>query len=181
MHDWNGIEGLTFTPGFAWCLHLSPPDDVERLQQSLGARFRADGREVVIAETAHPRTMRKRLFQEPTAVEWLVQNSVLTEESAEQVIAGLPVRVAPLLSHNAGNPRRFLGLAAALSKNPDVLIYETGGMDPAGMMKLHAYVRVRYAGCLIYATPGMDLQTEYCPSQLCPSQGQCLRVRRKTA
>lgn len=180
MGEWYGTGDIAFVPGFTWCLHVAPREGVEQLQQSLYERFQADGRQVVIAREADPRTMRKRLFQEAAAVDWLVQHSALTEETAEKFIAEMPVRVAPLLSHNAGNPRRFLGLAAALSHNPDVLIYETGGMDPAGILKLHAYVRVRYAGCLIYVTPGMDLQTEFCPSQLCPSQGQCLRVRRET-
>ncbi len=177
MSEFYGTNDILYCPGFVWCLHADPGDGVKRLQQRLYERFQSEGRQVVVAEEAAPRSMRKRLFQEPAIVDWLVQNSSLSQASAEQTIGDFPVRVAPLLSQNAANPRRFLGMAAALSNDPEVLLYDTMGMDLVGMQRLHAYVRVRYAGCLVFVTPRTDLQTEFCPSQLCPTQGQCLRVQ----
>jgi hypothetical protein len=40
----------------------------------------------------------------------------------------------------AMNPCRFLGVAAAIARSPDVVVFGTAGMDPRGIKSIHEYL-----------------------------------------
>ena len=165
------LNDVDFSPGLFWCLHVEDYGRLDRLILELTRRFDADRIAGLIAAAASPRTVRRRLFRKPTVVDWLCQNSGLSPKEAASVIAGFPIPVAPLLCQNAWNPLTFLGLAAAITKSPAVIVYTTAGMDPSGTASLHEYAQAQLAdGCLIHASA-------LAPTPSCPTCERCATVR----
>jgi hypothetical protein len=164
----SGLSSLRLdleAPG--WCVHLPTSCDYEAFAKVLESACRTAGKSLAVASLPRP-AFSLRLLRRPTVCEWLATVAGIPLSDAEQIVAGLPVPVAPHYQSNAMNPRRFLALAAAITRGTDVLLYETSGMDPLGRAKIHAYARQRYpAGCLIHAN--------WAPvTDFCANPGECV-------
>ena len=74
------------------------------------------------------------------------------------------------MNANARGPTLFLELASAIAKKPDVIVYESAGLDPSGIAAIHRYVASRYDGCLIHlsASPIGD--------RLCSTWAECICI-----
>ena len=166
------LDKISFDPKHFWCLHVANYDQIETLYRELSRRFKSDNINGIVVAPASLDTVRRRLLRQPTDVEWLTQNAGISSEAAATIIDGFPIRVAPRMNQNAMNPRRFLGLAAAIAKNPDLIVYATSGMDPRGISLIHKYASAHYPdGCLIHvsAHPVGNVLT-------CPNGAQCVTV-----
>ena len=178
------LEKITFAPKHFWCLHVatdhqcesafgtlhgSDPNEIETLHRELSRRFKSENINGIFARPANLDTVRRRFLRQPTVIEWLTQYAGISPDDAATIINAFPIRVAPRMNQNAMNPVRFLGLAAAISKNPDVIVYSTFGMDPRGISLIHKYASANYPdGCLIHvsAHPMGDVPA-------CPNHSQC--------
>lgn len=180
------VSDIPLVPQSFWCLHVTDFTSVETphgvlvgadgtrlnsLRQQLLKRCQMQQLEVIVVEHASTETMRHSFLKRPTAVDWLVQNSQLSRLAAAGAIRDLPLQVAPELCSNARNPTQFLGLAAAIANQPDVIVYSTSGMDPRGVSLMHEYAPRRYTkGCLIH------LSTRELKGDLCAHSGDCLVI-----
>ncbi len=98
--------------------------------------------DVSIAKTAMPKKGLLSLLKRPDKCDcWLVSEGGIDLKSAQQIIESFPFDVHPRLDHNAMNLRKFLGLAAAFAKRPDIIVFETSGMDPLGVEQLYSYIK----------------------------------------
>ena len=116
----------------------------DSILDEIAARLRADGHIVGIAKPARRRGGLYRLLSPSTTVRWLSKKVGIDQHSAQTIISALPIEVHPKLEWNAGNPRNFLGIAAALQTKPEVLIYASSGMDPVGVLALHDFITSRH-------------------------------------
>lgn len=168
----SDLEKLTFASGTFLCLHVADVNRVPMIETALLERFRRLNLNGIIARQASRDTVRRRWFHKPSVVDWLIQNGQVSHEEAESIISGFPIRVTPLLCQNPLNPLRFLGLAAAIARNPDVITYETSGMDPRGRSMIHAYAQTHFpGGGLIHLAPFPTLRVPGCPEQ-----GECCLI-----
>ncbi|MFC7339693.1 hypothetical protein ACFQY0_21085 [Haloferula chungangensis] len=115
----------------------------ESLLDEIAARLRIDGWIVGVAKPARRRGGLFRFLSPSSTDRWLSNEVGVDQQSAQEIISELPIDVRPKLEWNAGNPRNFLGVAAALQTSPDVLIYASLGMDPVGVLALHDFVTSR--------------------------------------
>lgn len=125
---------------------LLVPDEFyaeDSILDGIAARLRTDGRIVGIAKPARRRGGLYRILSPSTTDRWLSKEVGIDQQSAQKIISELPIEVHPKLEWNAGNPRNFLGIAAALQADPDVLIYASAGMDPVGVLALHDFISSR--------------------------------------
>jgi hypothetical protein len=98
---------------------------------------------VYAAKTAMPKKGVFGLFGKANKCDlWLASEGGIDLKTAQQTIETFPLDVHPRLDHNAMNPRKFLGIAAAFAKKPDIIIFETAGMDPLGVEQLNYYIKL---------------------------------------
>jgi len=115
----------------------------ESLLEEIAARLRTDGRVIGVAKPARRRGGLFRFLSPSSTYRWLSSATGVDQQSAREIISELPIDIHPKLEWNAGNPRNFLGVAAALKTAPDVLIYASLGMDPVGVQALHDFITSR--------------------------------------
>ena len=115
----------------------------ESLLDEIAVRLRLDGRNVGVAKPAIRRRGLFRSLSPSSSAHWLSNAAGVDPQSAQEIISELPIDVHPKLDWNAGNPRNFLGVAAAIQTAPDVLIYASLGMDPVGVLALHNFITSR--------------------------------------
>ena len=178
------IDDIALTQSCFVCLHvtefksedtpfgeLTGPagTQIEDLERRIVHRCQQERLTYCVAENAT--TTSGTFFKQATPIGWLTENTELTNSQAAVVIDEFPVHVAPKMCQNARNPTQFLGLAAAISRQPDVLIYSTPGMDPRGIALMHVYAPERYTdGCLIH------ISTRELTNVVCDHSGKCLLV-----
>jgi hypothetical protein len=105
----------------------------------------------------------------PTVSTWMATKLGCTTADAKAIISSLPVPVNERFNCNAYNPMRFLGFILAANTNPEILMYETSGMDPRGRDLLHGYaINVYTTGTLIHASS--------VPIDLCERPGDCQHI-----
>ncbi|TWU14654.1 hypothetical protein CA54_35230 [Symmachiella macrocystis] len=156
-----------------WCLHVADEAERQALSGEIFHHYKLERVSCIIAQPASLDSVRRRLFRQPTVIEWLTQNADISADDAAAIIGGLPVHVLPLLSYNAGNPRAFLGLAAAIAKKPDVIVYSTSGMDLCGILLMHNYAPAHYPdGCLIHVSPQLIGDGPHCAND-----AQCVTIQ----
>ena len=172
------IQQLEFPPSSFWCIHVSEHTSTKTkfgtlvgpkkhlfvsLSESLESRFKAEHINAIFLDR-FPLTIN----QGQTAVDWLANAAGISHSRATAEIKEFPIPVAKFMNSNARNPIQFLALAAAISKKPDVILYESVGMDPSGIAAIHQYAPSRYDGCLIH------LATRPIGDNLCPDRAECL-------
>lgn len=173
------IPDLDLIPGTVICLHL-PPGTIDPTLDLKHKPVQLANRQSKIALVASPaesrRGIRERLRPQ-TSIEWLVAAAKVSYDEAAAIIRGFGIGVRPVMSHNAGDPRAFLGVAAALANRPDVLIYETTGMSPRGQYRLHEYIAERGSEfCAVHISyPGVYGTGERAP-RICPERARCLEL-----
>jgi hypothetical protein len=173
------IPDLDLNPGAVICLHLPrgslyPVPVVESwlLQQAERESMRA-----MIARDVEPFRGRAEPPGDQTSVEWLAEAGPISSDEAVAIIRGFRIGVAPRLCQIAANPRRFLGVAVALSRRPDVLIYETAGMDPQGRYRLHEYIVERGSEfCAVHISYPSVYGTGQPAPRRCPATAQCVEL-----
>jgi ABC-type multidrug transport system ATPase subunit len=173
------IRGINLSHGTMTCLHIPQGygGEVDCVEKDL-IQFASQ-----LAKTTascHPATNRRGLreyFRHETSIEWLSRAAQISRDEAEQIIDTFNVPVANILSQNAGTPRRILGIAAALARKPDVLIYSTAGLDPQGCVAVHDYVRSRCANvsAIHLSTPAVFGDGRSTP-RYCPKDARCLTL-----
>ena len=167
------IQQLEFPPSSFWCIHVSEHTSTKTefgtlvgpkknlfvsLSESLESRFKAEHINAIFLDR-FPLTIN----QGQTAVDWLANAAGISHSRATAEIKEFPIPVAKFMNSNARNPIQFLALAAAISKKPDVILYES-----AGIAAIHQYAPSRYDGCLIH------LATRPIGDNLCPDRAECL-------
>ena len=123
---------------------------------------------MAIARMAEPHWGLLSLFRVETCAEWLIKETGMSVEQANDTIANIEsfgVRVAPKLNQIAANPRWMLGYAAASFQKPDVLVYGTGGMDPLGVTAAHRYMEIVAKRCCVIHI-----------SSSCPPAANCVEL-----
>ena len=121
------------------CLHLHSQDLFFHID-SLVQRYRELG---VDARGVHALTVRPRRLDSiipDKSVNWFVRYSSCSRIEARKIISDLPENIHPRLSYNAGTPCCLLAIAAEYFQKPELLIYSTSGLDPAGVKTVNAYV-----------------------------------------
>jgi len=113
----------------------------ESVLDQVADSFRSNDTTVAIARPARLPKGIRRIFASRSTVSWVEKNAEVDRLVAQAIISSLPEVVHPKLDWNAGNPRNFLGLAAALYSKPDVIVFSTLGMDPLGVARPYAYVK----------------------------------------
>ena len=128
---------------------------------------------MAIARMAEPHRGLRSLFRVETCAEWLIEETDMSVEQANDTIANIEsfgVRVAPKVNQIAANPRWMLGYAAASFRAPDLLVYGTGGMDPMGVKAAHRYMQiVAERCCVIHISPRVS-------GPMCPSASKCVEL-----
>jgi hypothetical protein len=85
----------------------------------------------VFALPANPPTGWRRWFSNPTPTEWLIAHGFPRHEVVA-VLAQHAIDNRFRLEQLAANSRALLGLAAAFRRQPNVVVFDTAGLDPAG-------------------------------------------------
>ena len=143
---------------------------VEVAYQHFGRLHSAKHTHVEIAPVAcQLRSGWKRMFNgNQTVALWLARDAQIPVERAIKIINRFPIPVAPRLNQIAMNPCRFLGMASAISRSPDAIVFSTAGMDPLGFKKLHKYSTDQFDGTLIH----LDVR----PCEYCQTNGQSIEI-----
>ena len=175
----SAISELDLTPGTVVCLHCLhgrtyPLPDVEtELARNAGQRSRS----TAVARLTRPRRRIRDYFRRQTSVAWLSATAKISSHEAEAIIGSFGIRVSVLMCHNAANPRRFLGVAAALSRRPDVLVYETSGMDPYGRFRLHEFITEHGRElCAVHLSHASRSGTGEPAARICPGTAHCVEI-----
>jgi hypothetical protein len=121
------------------CLHLSMNDNIDALASRLLAE---NSLTVSIARIPRGHRLWPWSHWKQTSAHWVSKNLGCSRDEARKLIRTIPVPVNESLRSNPYNPLRFLGVLVAMSQQTDVLLYETGGMDPGGRHLLHTYVSI---------------------------------------
>jgi len=175
--------------GESVCLHLPEYTDDAPLVAALKglARGEEGGQppRVVwggLAWDDRPRIMRFFL-PSPRAVDWLRRVAHVQHTEALAALKQVDLDPSWRLNRMAGNPRTWLGLAAAWAQSPDVLIFSTTGCDPLGQKRvIQAVARwLESGGAAVrltdpYWTQG-SLHTDCVPIPGC----MCLKVEQHPA
>lgn len=160
------IDDLEFTPSRFWCLHFKEFETIETsyrrlvgvktgqfesLIKNLENRFQSTNTSFEHSERASEKRRWRPSFLRTKVLDWLMQNGGLKKSKAISIIDSFPIPVAPLMCHNAMNPLQFLGMAATIAKNPEVIVFQTSGMDPMGIALLQEYAAKEFHhGCLVH-------------------------------
>jgi hypothetical protein len=179
MRNMPTIPDLNLIPGTIMCLHL-PPGRTYRtfnLKHELVQLADRQSKTAVIAGPAESRPGIRGRLRPQTSIEWLVAAAGISNDEAAAIIRGVGIGVRPVMSHNAGDPRAFLGVAAALANRPDVLIYETTGMSPRGQYRLHEYIAERGSEfCAVHVSYPSVYGTGQSFPRICPETARCLEL-----
>lgn len=157
------LPNIELIAGNFYCVHLSPKlSDATDVISQITQLAERSHKSVIHAKPAVQRGGMIEFFRKQSAVAWLANAAGLSKIEAAGVIQSFPRKVAKTLSHNAGTPRAFLGVAAAIAQKPDVIVYSTAGVDPVGCQQLHEYVAMQARNlCIVhvshYTSDGMGL------------------------
>ena len=141
------IPPLDLAAGATFCLHIPHEcnEAGELVERSLLDLALRQGKSIKISRAAAPDVGFKRYFVNQSSADWLARTAGISLAESKGIIAGLGVRVADDLAHNAGTPRLLLGLAVALVVKPQVVAYSTSGLDVEGCRTVHRFVASNFA------------------------------------
>jgi hypothetical protein len=171
------LPPIRFSRGRILCLHVphGSHNAVGSLERQLVDVARQQAKGILVCRPATSRRGPRQWLWPQTSVDWLARAASVSRQEAHALIAALPVPVATVLSHNAGTPRSLLGIAAALARETDVVVYTTAGLDPLGCEAVHEYIASRRVDlCVIHLSmPAFYGDGSHAP-RLCPSRAECL-------
>jgi len=153
-----------------WCVHFPPLCDYELIVNEFSSLCQNACQSIAVARLPEPQSIRFSLKRCQSTIDWFCAATSTSQQTARQIIEGIPVSVLRDLQSNATNPRRFLGLAAAITKQTDVLLYDSSGMDPFGRTKIHRYAREHFKGTCLLHVCWVPL------SSSCPNTPNCVAV-----
>lgn len=160
------IESHGFTIGGWWfppfsvgrgeCLLLRLPHEAWVDQDRILAYFAGAGAvdgltlppTVEIAKWAFRRHGWRRWLSDPTAFDWLKKNTTLSPEATRAFLREHGIEQDIPLSRCAGTARALLGLAAALAKKPEAVVFSTAGLDPLGAEAVKRIVAANLPACI---------------------------------
>ena len=173
------IPQLELSPGRIICLHIPHGfhEEFSALEQEvLRAAWREDKSTAVCCPARNRRGCREYFRRQRTA-EWLSQAAGIMEQEAAELIASFDVRVADILSANALTPRCLLGIAAALCKRPEVVIYSTCGLDPSGRLAVHRFVSLNSGAlCAVHLSSPTVFGNGSPAPRICPDKSRCITL-----
>ena len=164
------IPQLELWPGRIICLHIP---------HGFHEEFSALEQEVLRAVCCPARNRRgcREYFRRQRTAEWLSQAAGIMEQEAAELIASFDVRVADILSANALTPRCLLGIAAALCKRPEVVIYSTCGLDPSGRLAVHRFVALNSGAlCAVHLSSPTVFGNGSPAPRICPDKSRCITL-----
>ena len=194
------VPALDLSPGRILCLHVPHGFHAaaDALEQDLLHLTRRQGQTAILCRPAgfesrfgdpawmrvagwfsrltrgHPR---RRGLNSQASTEWLSRTAGISKEESARIISGLGERVADKVDYNAGTPRCLLGIAAALVRKPELVIYSTVALDPQGCWKVHGCVAAKcshlYVIHISYPS-GYGDGTPY--PRDCPPGAQCITL-----
>lgn len=138
--------------------------------KALEQRCQDERLSVLTAGIARDTTLQRWVGWSSVPEEWLARDAAISRADAQRIIAGFPIKISHRLKCLAMNPCRFLGVVSAIARLPDVVIYETSGMDPLGVKAIHDYLFSVASG------PGMIHVSAARECGFCKSDSQCLSV-----
>ena len=173
------IPQLELSPGRIICLHI-PHGFHEKFstleQEVLRAALRED-KSTAICRPARNRRGCREYFRRQRTAEWLSQTAGIVEQQAAELIASFDVRVADILSANAGTPRCLLGIASALCNRPEVVIYSTCGLDPSGRLAVHRFVALNSGAlCAVHLSSPTVFGNGSPRPRICPDKSRCITL-----
>ena len=178
------LPPLEFAPGRIVCLHVPRGRHHEKdaiVDQLVQLAHRQAKTAVVCTRPVLRSRLRERLWPQ-TSIDWLATNAHISRGEATERIAASDIPVARALSANAGTPQTFLGLLVAASRRPDLIIYDTAGLDPLGCVAIHQCVRAVgaeiAAAHLSFAKVHGDGSAA---TRTCPENGLCVRFKSLSA
>jgi len=119
------------------------------------------GRGAVAERAEHPAGWRRWLL-DPSPSEWLVRQGFTPGEAAT-VLLRHQIDDRFRLSRYAAGPRAVLGLEAALHARPDVVVFDTSGLDPKWEVAVQEVVRssLERTAVVYLATPFLSNGATY--------------------
>lgn len=173
------LPALDFSGGRAICLHVPNGHHgvFDSIEQRIVELIQTQSKSAATCQRAMQRRGFRERFWPQTSVDWLSRNGRISHNDAANLIASFNIPVAKTLSHNAGTPRSYLGIAATVALHPDVLIYSSAGLDPRGCIAVHQYVR---ACCADTCAVHLSLPTHYTHGssapRYCPEDAECITL-----
>jgi len=167
---------LELQSGTTLCLHIPPGfhDQEALVEEEILKQAHQQGKTAIISKPATRRAGLLERFRKRNAIEWLAHEAETSKGEAALIVAEYGIPIALDLSIIPGTPRCLLGIAAALARKPQVLVYSTAGLDPAGRIRVHQFLAPRRSGaCFIHLSwPSFKGTGEPAPRS-CP-EGVCV-------
>lgn len=127
------------------CCHIAGAD-VFSVSESLANQLRMRGHTAGLASCFTIQARRFDRFIPQSTASWFSKVAHCSRQTAEEIIAQLPVPVNERLAYNAANPRCAVAVAAKAYSQPDFVIYTTSGMDPLGIQALQRGIHMLCSG-----------------------------------
>lgn len=167
---------LELQSGATLCLHIPPGfhDQEALVEEEILKQAHQQGKTAIISKPATHRAGLLERFRKRNAIEWLAHEAGTSKAEAAILIAEFGIPIAPDLSSIPGTPRCLLGIAAALARKPQVLMYSTAALDPIGCIRVHQFLASRRSEiCLVHISwPSIRGNGEPAPRS-CPD-GVCV-------
>jgi hypothetical protein len=178
------LPPLEFAPGRIVCLHVPRGRHHEKdaiIDQLVQFAYRQAKTAIVCARPALRSRLRERLWPQ-TSVDWLATNAHISRGEAVKLIAASDIPVARALCANAGTPQTFLGILVAAAHRPDLVIYDTSGLDPLGCAAIHYYVRsIGTEFAAVHLSFAKVHGYGYTATRICPENGMCVSFESHSA
>ena len=173
------LPPLDLDAGTIICLHIPHgfEEAAESLERSLLEVARQKRKSAEISRPAELARGVKRLFQNQTSASWLARAAGISSEESGRIIADLGVIVGKDLAHTAGTPCCLLGLAATMTRKPQVVAYSTTALDVEGCRTVHRFVASKFAQmCSVHISyPSVYGDGSPHPRQ-CPPAARCIEL-----
>ncbi|WP_149108534.1 hypothetical protein [Limnoglobus roseus] len=174
------VPELDFSPGQVLCLHIPHGFHLQEaaIEQGILRASQHANKSVLICRPATGRRGLREFIRRQRTVEWLARAGDISKADAAQVIDEFGVTVREIMCHNAGTPRCFLGIAAAICRKPDVLLYSSAGLDPLGRVAVHHYVAANGQNLCAVHLSGASAFGDGTPApRVCPPRARCIELQ----
>ena len=179
----RNVPELELSRGSIVCLHVPVGLDCRRVADAIAELASQEEKTALFCDHTTIWRGGARGFLRPrTSTKWLSRAAGLSVEEATAVIRRFSSHVPDRLSTCAATPTCFLAIAAAVLKNPDILIYSTVGLDPLGCRAIHEYVGsyCRHL-CVVYLSGAVEVGGQPPAHVDCPDNAECVILRRPEA
>lgn len=89
----------------------------------------------------------RRWFWRSTPFAWMKKHTTFSDAAILSFLDKHRMTRNTPVTHYAATPRMVLGLAAALARKPEVIVFSTAGLDPLGVCAIIQMISERPSGC----------------------------------